>query len=413
MVKLVGGVTARDLKGLGEVSVAVLLGTLLEAIAKARDRHAVMGTRWAGEARLDRCEVEHDGTGVRAAGGGAEGSLALEVGTGKGDVTGIAAGEAEVVEGCLVHGEERDGGTVLGRHVGHARALGRGEARDAIPRDLNEAANDSGRPHELGDREGEVHARDAVAQGTREPQLDHGRNEHGDGLPESRGLGLDAADAPAHDANAVCRGRVGVGANERVKAGNRPLERGEGVGRHHAAEALDVELVADAGSGRDDPDVAEGLACPLEEREALVVALCLELLVLLARVLLAGDVGDDRVVHDEGAGDVGVNARGVSPTLYHGIAHGGEVHKDRNSCEVLKQHAGGHELDLGALLARKACLDHLSSALGDADGLASREDGIPKLPAACHSFCERHGSPPVCPQGGRYPRHPLRGLPIG
>jgi hypothetical protein len=65
---------------------------------------------------------------------------------------------------------------------------------------------------------------------------------------------------------------VGVGAHQRVEAGDVLPRVCKRVGRDDLAEPLDVELVADALSGGDDPDVVEGVRRPLEEREALAVA---------------------------------------------------------------------------------------------------------------------------------------------
>ena len=188
--------------------------------------------------------------------------------------------------------------------------------------------------------------------------------------------------------------------------------------------------MADAASRRNDLDVAKGLAGPLEESKTLVVALRLELLVLLARVLFACDVRDHRMVNNERAGDVRVHARGVSTAGDHGVAHGGKVDKDGHAGEVLEEDARGHELDLGALLAGEARLYHslglthgvfvcgraandvlekldqgagqtagardardvkgkgVLSARRDTDGMASSENGVPKLPGAWRSFCE-------------------------
>ena len=71
------------------------------------------------------------------------------------------------------------------------------------------------------------------------------RDEHRHRLPEHRRLGLDAADAPAEDAEAVDHRRVRVGADERVGVERRPV-----FALHDdAREVLEVHLVDDALSG--------------------------------------------------------------------------------------------------------------------------------------------------------------------
>ena len=359
-------VWAGDVPGLVHVTVAVLGRHALEALLEAGGRHAVVRARRAGEAQLHRREVKLDHTRVVAAGDAAKDALGLGVCLDEGDLGGIATGEAQVVEDVAVDWEERGGGAVLGRHVGDAGALGDRKRRDALAERLDEAANDALGAQALGDREGEVHGRDAVGELAGEVQSHDLGHAHGDGLAQGRGLGLDAADAPAEHADAVGRGRVGVGADERVEAGELALARIEGVGGDDLAEALDVELVADAAAGRHDAHVVERLARPLEEGEALAVALGLDGEVLGSRARAARDVGGDAVVDDEGARDARVHAGRVSPTLDHGVAHRGEVDEDRHAREVLEQHARGHEHDLFAGGAGAGGLDH---ARGTLDGL--------------------------------------------
>ena len=318
-----------------------------EAVAKAGDAHAVVRAARAGQARLDRTQVDLDLARIATAFAGAEDPLHLAVGARELDERLVAPGHAQVVQGALVDREERRRGAVLGRHVGDAGALRRRERGGAVAHDLDEGAHDALAAEHLGDREREVHGAHAGAQATGEAQRDDGRHEHGDGLAERGGLGLDAAHAPAEHAQAVGRGGVRVGADERVEAGHGHVALGERVGSDDLAEALHV-----------DPNVVEGARGPLEEREALAVALGLAPLVELGSGGASHVVRNDRVVHHKGARDLRADARGVAAPLDHGVAHGGEVDEHGHAREVLEQHAGGHELDLLALLAREAGLDH-------------------------------------------------------
>ena len=88
---------------------------------------------------------------------------------------------------------------------------------------------------------------------------------------------------PADDSQAVDHGGVRVGANQTV-------------GVQHAVcleddtrQVLEVHLVHDARPGRHDEHVAQGLCAPLEEEEALLVALELHLLVALQGASAATD----------------------------------------------------------------------------------------------------------------------------
>src|SRR5699024_11475845 len=69
-------------------------------------------------------------------------------------------------------------------------------------------------------------------------------------------------------------------------------------GKDHPGEVLQVDLVADAGAGRDDDQVPEGLLRPAQQLVALPVAFVLERNVGLKGVRMGEDVGDDRVVDD-------------------------------------------------------------------------------------------------------------------
>ena len=158
VVQVKGVIAARDRECPGEVPVAVLLGALLEALPQASNGHAVVRARGTSKARLNRTKVERDRAGVGAAGRGAKGALALKVCLRKRNVISIAAGELEVVQGLLVHREERGCGAVLRRHVSNAGALRGRKGRHAIARHLHEAANDTRGTHELRHRERKVHA---------------------------------------------------------------------------------------------------------------------------------------------------------------------------------------------------------------------------------------------------------------
>ena len=179
-------------------------------------------------------------------------------------------------------------------------------------------------------------------------EADDARDQHADRLAEHGRLGLDAADAPADDAEAVDHRGVRVGADAGVGVGDR---RAVVVAReHHAGEVLDVDLVHDAGARGHDLEVVERALAPAQELVALAVALVLDLDVALEGLGRAEDVGDDGVVDDHLGRSERVDLGGVAAEVGHGLTHRGEVDDARHAGEVLHDHAGGRELDLLARL---------------------------------------------------------------
>ncbi len=87
---------------------------------------------------------------------------------------------------------------------------------EAVAEELDELADDAALAQHLGDGEHEVRGRGAFGELARELEADDLRDQHRDRLAQHRGLRLDAADAPAQDAEAVDHRRVRVRADERV-----------------------------------------------------------------------------------------------------------------------------------------------------------------------------------------------------
>jgi hypothetical protein len=127
-----------------------------------------------------------------------------------------AAGEAQVVDRHVVDREHRGRRAELGAHVADRGAVGQRHGCHALAVELDELADDAVLAQHLGDREHDVGRGDAGGDRAGELEADDLRDEHRDGLAEHRGLGLDAADAPAEHAEAVDHRGVRVGADARV-----------------------------------------------------------------------------------------------------------------------------------------------------------------------------------------------------
>ena len=111
---------------------------------------------------------------------------------------------------------------------------------------LDELADHLRLAQHLGDRQHEIGRGDAFAQRAGEVHADDVRRQEVNRLAEHPRLGLDAADAPADDAEAVDHRRVRVGADERVGIPDAVLLQ------HAAREVLEIHLVHDADARRHD-----------------------------------------------------------------------------------------------------------------------------------------------------------------
>ena len=264
-------------------------------------RHAVLRALGPGDARHDVGEVELD----RVAEGGLLGVLVVPqpllpgVGLDQLELLGRAAGELQVADRLGVDREDRAGGAELGRHVADRGPVGQGQVGQPGAVELDELADHAALAQQLGHGQHQVGGGGALLQLAGQLEAEHLRDQHRHRLAEHRRLGLDPAHAPAQHAEAVDHRRVRVGADQRVGIGQGWAGSVSFVDEHHPGQVLEVDLVDDAGVGRDDAEVVEGLLAPAQERVALLVALELELGVALERRRGPEGVDLDRVVDDQ------------------------------------------------------------------------------------------------------------------
>ena len=157
--------------------------------------------------------------------------------------------------------------------------------------------------------------------------------DHGDRLTEHDCLRLNTTDAPTRDTESIDHGRVRVSADDGVR-----VEHVVAV-EDDARQVLQVHLVHNTGAWWHNLEVVEGLGAPLEELEALAIALELELFVFL------GGAGDTRGVHldgvidDEVDGAERVDLGGVATETLHGVTHCGKVHHGRHTAKIINNHS--------------------------------------------------------------------------
>jgi len=178
----------------------------------------------------------------------------------------------------------------------------------------------------------------------RQPEADHPGNQHGTRLPQEGRLRLDSPHSPPHDTKAVDHGGVGIGADQGVGA-NPPLPI---PFDHHSdsAKVLEIDLVTDAGIGRDHAKIAERPLSPAEKLVALPVALELQVGIGCEGRSRAVAVHLHRMVDDKVGRLQGIDPCRIAPQAFQGRTHGGKVGDGRDSSKILEQDPGRHELDL-------------------------------------------------------------------
>ncbi len=138
-----------------------------------------------------------------------------------------------------------------------------------------------------------------------------------------------------------------VGADERVRVGDPPAATGGRCVRHDRREVFEIDLVDDAGPGRDHAQVTERRLRPAQELVALAVPLVLALDVEGECSWRPELVDLDGMIDDEISRDEGVHLGRVATEVGHRVAHDRQVDDRRHTGEILEDDAGRHERHLG------------------------------------------------------------------
>ena len=192
-----------------------------------------------------------------------------------------------------------------------------------------------------------VRGRRAFRQRTGQLKPYHFRNEHGDRLAEHCGLRLDAAYTPTQHTQSIDHRGVGVSAHDSIRVGH--LGAVQITTENNAREILDIDLMNDPGRWRDDAEVTERCLTPSQKCVALSVSAVLQLRIILQRLRLTEVIHHDRVIDNQIRGRKRVDPVRISLQAGHGFTHRREIHHRRHTGEVLHQHAGRRESNLGLL----------------------------------------------------------------
>ena len=339
-------VFAFHLEAVGEVADLLVFGVHRggKTLGDGVQRNAAFRTLGTGERRDDRAEFERDRVGEHRLGGGAGAEQALGAGIffDQRDAGGFPGGFVEEVDGDGVNREEAAGRAIFRTHVGDGRAVGERQPIEAGAVKFDEFADHAFFAQHLGNREHQIGGGDAFPELAAELEADDFRQQHGLRLAEHGGFRLDAADAPAENGDAIDHGGVRIGADHGVGIGDfhrhgfsaRRLEfflpGPDGLG-----QIFKIDLMADAGAGRHDREIGEGVLAPFQEGVAFAIALIFERDILLQRGFRAEIVDDHRMVDDEIDGHQRVDLFRIAAEMGDAVAHRGEIDHGRNAGKIL------------------------------------------------------------------------------
>ena len=235
---------------------------------------------------------------------------------------GGSAGQAQIRERFIVDREEGRGRAELGRHVGDRGPVGQGQPRQSVAGELDKRADNAVRAEHLGHHQDEVRSRGPFRQRAREADADDLRHRLVQRLAEQHGFGLDSADAVAQDTESVDHRGVRIGPNERVRERDFATTIWVAAARHHGRQVLEIHLVDDAGSGRNDSEIVEGGLGPAQQLIALAVPFVLPPDVEGEGIRGAVVIDLDRMVDDQIRRHQRVDPGRVAAEGGHCVAHG-------------------------------------------------------------------------------------------
>ena len=268
-------------------------------------------------------------------------ALGLGVGLDQGELFVSASGQPQILDGLGINREHRCGGTEFGAHVAQRRAVGQWHLGHTPAIELDELAHHAVLAQHVGDGQHDIGGRHARLDLPGQLEADDAGDQHRHRLAQHGRLGLDTAHTPAQHAQAVDHRGVTVGADAGIGVGDAVAFH------HHPRQVLDVDLVHDSGSRRDDLEIVECALAPAQELIPLTIALVFEVDVALEGAGVAEEVKDHRVVDDQLGGGQRIDLLRIAAQCGDGLAHGRQVHHARHAGEVLHDHPRRGELNLG------------------------------------------------------------------
>ena len=261
----------------------------------------------------------------------------------------VAPGGAHEANGVFVDRKKAHRRAIFRRHVGQRRAVGNRQGARAGAEELDKGTDHLLATQQFGHSEDQIGCRNALVQATGQFNTDDVRRQEIDRLAEHGSLRLDAADAPADDAEAVDHRRVRIGTDQRIGEKQRPVSAF--LPAQTVEQVLEIDLMHNADPRRHDTEGLERLHSPFHELIALAVALELERHVLLQGLRRAVVIDLHRVIDHQIDRNQRLDSPRIDAPRHRHLAHGRQVAEQRHPGEILQDNASDDERNL--LAARR------------------------------------------------------------
>ena len=113
--------------------------------------------------------------------------------------------------------------------------------------------------------------------------------------------------------------------------------------KNDSSEILQIDLMYDTTSGRDDGEVVKSSGSPFQEFKSFVVSIELNLFILFPGIYDSGLINLNTVINDQIYRTKRVDFLRIASQSSHCASHGCQVYNCRDSCEILENDSGRFE----------------------------------------------------------------------
>jgi len=296
---------------------------------------ALFRARRAGDRAPDSAEVEFDNVVILHGPVGAIHPQVLRLAVKLGQTGAVAAPRIiEIVDGSFVDRAVHHRRPVFRRHVRNSGPVC--DAQVAIPRpeEFDKRVDDTDGAQFLCDHQRLVFRLYVIFRCTGHFQPDDPWHVDRRRLAKENCFGFKAANTPAHDAERVDHWRMAVGSKAAVRNEQVGVILG---GQDRLSEILQIDLMADAASRRDDAKTRKARFAGLEKRKPLAIDLEFAIHVLLKRKFVGPVIDRHGMVNHQIDRQAHVDGKRIAPFFLEEIAHRHDVDQRRDPEHVMQE----------------------------------------------------------------------------